>query len=410
VTNEYASRYQGLSHQELYNALQAGDPDQIDGQTAGWRTVESTTRQLADDLSKDLEKLDPDWGGPAGEEYQRRLGLVSDFALRLSDDQSMVKRGLETLSSHLKTAKSKAESPEATNDNDKTISGAAQGAAAGGVVGGVPGAVAGAVIGGVYGHDQDEKEKEAAKSRMVQLVSTLAADYVTNAQAELQTPTVEPPDLPGGDTGSSSRASGVSVTAPRVASLTGRGSNPALGSDSPPRTTGLTGNGGDGGLSTIGSEDSGRLAAAGTTAAAAAGVIVARNVPLAGGLASAGMPAGMPAGGVLASGSLSGTSAVAGGGSAGPGGIRASATSLTSSSSTHGGLQSGAAQESAAGRGTAAGRGSVAAGRGGVIGGGPNAGDDEAEEYTSWLTEDEMDWGGNESLPPAVLGGQPGTV
>lgn len=410
MTNEYVSRYQGLSHQELYNALQAGDPNQIDGQAVGWRTVESTTRQLADDLSNDLAKLDPDWGGSAGEEYQRRVGLVGDFALRLSDDQSMVKRGLETLSSHLRTAKSKAESPETTDDNDKTLSGVAKGAVAGGVVGGVPGAVAGAVIGGAFGHDQDEKEKEAAKSRMVQLVATLAADYVTNAQADLLIPTIEPPDLPGGEADPSSRSKAISATDPRATSLAGSGGGSFLNSDTPPRTTGLTGGGGGGNLSTIGSEDSGGLAAAGTAAAAAAGVIVARNVPLAGGLASAGMSAGMPAGGVLASGSLSGTSAAAaGGGLAGSGGVRATATSLTSSNpATPGGLQGGAAQEAAAGRSALAGKGGVVGVRGGVAGGGTAAGEDEADEYTSWLTEDEMDWAGDDPLPPAVLGGQPG--
>ncbi|MEE3919422.1 hypothetical protein V2I01_17145 [Micromonospora sp. BRA006-A] len=83
-----------------------------------------------------------------------------------------IRQGLDMMSSELRAAQSKAESPEKTDDNDKLLSGAGKGF----LIGGAPGAV----IGGIVGHQQDKAEQEKAHQRMVQVVAKLSPRATTS--------------------------------------------------------------------------------------------------------------------------------------------------------------------------------------------------------------------------------------
>ena len=65
--SEYTGRYAGMSHRALYEAVRAGDPAQVDGLAAQWRSIGETTRRLADELTRDLGALARGWQGAAGE-------------------------------------------------------------------------------------------------------------------------------------------------------------------------------------------------------------------------------------------------------------------------------------------------------------------------------------------------------
>ena len=45
--------------------------------------------------------------------------------------------------------------------------------------------------------------------------------------------------------------------------------------------------------------------------------------------------------------------------------------------------------------------------RGNPVGRSKDSEDEDGDEYTTWLTEDKMDWGGGAEAPPPVLGARP---
>src|SRR5690242_1562846 len=102
MTNEYTAHYAGKSHRELYDQLMAGDPEQIETVATDWHTAETTARHIASEIEKDLRNLD--WKGDAGTEYRSRLGMVKTFSGNLAEDQSTVKKTLNTIAGALRTA------------------------------------------------------------------------------------------------------------------------------------------------------------------------------------------------------------------------------------------------------------------------------------------------------------------
>ena len=99
----------------------------------------------------------------------------------------------------MQEAQREAESPDATDDSDKTWKGAAVGAPLG---------PAGMLVGGFFGHQKDEEEKEKAHNRMVQLVAGLGpgvdsavehADPLALDVPAPETEVVQHPPQPRGD-------------------------------------------------------------------------------------------------------------------------------------------------------------------------------------------------------------------
>ncbi|MFR9775852.1 WXG100 family type VII secretion target [Micromonospora sp. MS34] len=407
--SEYTQRYEHVSHKELYQGVTAGDPKQIDGLSAQWSSLKDTLEGLGRDLTKDLDALAKTWTGDAAREFHQRLNLVVDYSGNLAEGMAGIKQALGMMATELRTAQSKAESPEETDDNDKLVDGAVKGFLMGGA--------AGAVIGGFVGHQQDEAEQEKAHQRMVQVVANLAEGYDFSAYGRIVVP--EEPDnrLPGHtDTSGPTLGSGPSVGTPSAGPASGTfgqttgatattsgvhhvgpTSGPA-GADAGAPGTGHPGTGGSVGVTDpAGTSLAGAAPLTGTgpmTGLTSTGIAGATStVPTGGG---GGGLFGMPG---VGTGSLAGST---GGVTGRPGGLASRSAAGTGRLAGGRGAVVDAEGRSSGGKG--AGARSAMPGRNGVLGRNGRPDEDESDEHLTWLTEDEMVWGDGRSAPPSVLG------
>ncbi|WP_238006611.1 hypothetical protein KZZ52_46905 [Dactylosporangium sp. AC04546] len=386
--NEYTPHYQGKSHQQLWNELMAGDPDQVDLVSDDWSKLESDARHLAGEITKDLAKLD--WKGDAGHEYQYRLGLVSGYSTKLADDHATVRSALDGMSTALRSAQKTADNPEETDDNDSMVGGI--------LIGGATGGLPGAVVGGFLGHERDEQQKKEAQARMVQLMSDLAADYGVN-ETGVNIPTTPPTELPGDEVGAESDPKkGPGGSVPRSVSGTndpGTGQTHDTGTFVPVRTAPTTGTG----------DDQPGTQLLGTDGAVIGAGVVAAGGALAGQLVSLTGPGGAGVGPTTALAGGAPTGLLGGpGGGARPG----SETSLQSNAGRPGAAGSGAERGPMGARGGRDGLfgNNGQRGAGGPMGRNGTGEDDDEERYDTWLTEDDMVWSDDEDAPPPVLGGR----
>ncbi|MET7820607.1 WXG100 family type VII secretion target [Micromonospora zamorensis] len=423
--SDYTHRYQGSSHQQLYDGVMAGQPEQIEGVAAQWAELKGILDGLSRELSGDLEKLGNTWTGSAGREFHRRLSLIVAHSDALSDGMSGVKQGLTMMADHLRTARKQAESPEETDDNDKALSGAAKGA----ITFGLPGAV----VMGLAGHQQDKEEQEKAHQRMVNLVAKLADGYEISAYDRVVDPPLPDPDTP--DTVSKDPTSPRSV--PSIAAATAGPSSTGVTAHTgsativrPDRAAAppVTGGGsypeqgvpGTGGAPTVGSGTIGvgsDVDVRGTSLAGAdplvGGALVAGG---AAGLAGLSGPTTVTAGAGTGPGLLYGAQ----GGAPAGGVLRTAALASSGSTPTTSARPTGAAtpadSRSASGIGrsidgqrggragaTGSGRGAGGSGSG-VLGGRGRPQEDDSDERLTWLTEDEMVWRDGDNAAPPVLG------
>ncbi|RKN41151.1 WXG100 family type VII secretion target [Micromonospora endolithica] len=464
--SDYVPKYQPVSHQALYDGVMAGEPGQIDGVAADWSALKGVVEDLGRQLNADLAKLANTWTGEAGREFQGRMAHIVAYTESLGSGMAYVGRGLTMMADDLRQARARAESPEATDDNDQMWSGAGKGAIFG---------LGGAVVGGFLGHQQDKAEQEKAHQRMVKVVADLAAGYDLSAYDHLLPPPPPDPETPGGvgrtastplsgpgadtptgapaSSGGTPRTGGLTVAAPdRPADGPGgsTGTNTGIG----PAAPGTGGSGGSGtgaaGPAPVGGVNTGTsLAGAdplvggallGGVAAGALGLGqpgTATTVPAGTGAGlSFGPPVGTPAGGVVRGSALAGST----GGTPGPATRPATGAAPVDSRSATGvgrGLDGrrldGAGRDAATARQGMAGNrltagdrtatggasgGPAAGGNRGVPGGGPGsrpgvlgagrgvpAGDEQTGSHLTWLTEDDIVWRGDEQAAPPVLGG-----
>ncbi|MEV4489148.1 WXG100 family type VII secretion target [Micromonospora coxensis] len=419
--SEYTQRYQHVSHRELYDAVRAGDPQQVEGLASEWSSLRDTLDGLARDLDADLEKLAPTWTGDAAREFQDRLSLVVRYSTELAEGAADVRQGLNLMAGQLRTAQQKAESPEATDDHDKAIDGATKGALLG---------VPGMIVGGIMGHQQDKAEQEKAHQRMVEVVADLAAGYEVARYGRIVDPPPPPTRLPGDtDRGGVPAQRGPAVNSPASAPTTGSfgpGGNATATtaggvSQGPGTGSGGTGTGGTG---TVGSTTGGpgvidagtgtSLAGAGPTAGGVGGGsgLAGASPTTTGGPGTGSGPmlgaAGLVAGGVLGTGAL----ASSGGRAAATTPSRPGAPTGMENRSAAGTGRLASGQVGAGGNGGRQGAGAAhraattgGAGRNGVIGGRGQHAEDDTDERMTWLTEDEMVWGDGGTTAPPVLGG-----
>ncbi len=388
--SEYTQRYQHVSHKELYQGVISGDPKQIDGLSAQWSSLRDTLEGLGRDLTTDLDALAKTWTGDAAREFHQRLNLVVGYSGNLAEGMAGIRQALDMMATDLRTAQSKAESPEETDDNDKLIDGAVKGFLTGGA--------AGAVIGGFVGHKQDEAEQEKAHQRMVQVVANLAEGYDFSAYGRIVVP--EEPDnrLPGdADKTGPTLGNGPSVGTPSAGPTSGAfGHTPgATATTSGIHHTGPTT--GTGSPGTIGVTDPAGTSLAGAAPLTSIGPMTGLSsapstVPTSGGNSFLGLPG-------VGTGSLAGST----GGMAGrPGGLENRSAAGTGRLAGGRGAVVDAEGRSTGGKGTGA--RSAMPGRNGVLGRHGQHDEDESDEHLTWLTEDEMVWGDGKSAPPSVLG------
>ncbi|MDG4807465.1 WXG100 family type VII secretion target [Micromonospora sp. WMMD1120] len=417
--SEYTQRYQGNSHQELYDALMAGKPEQIEGVAAQWAELKGILDGLSRELNGDLEKLANTWTGSAGREFHRRLGFIVAHSDALGEGMAGIKQGLTMMADHLRSAHKQAESPEETDDNDQLIGGAIKGAATFGLTG--------AIVGGIAGHQQDKAEQEKAHQRMVNLVADLANSYQISAYDRVVDPPPPDPDTPNGVSKDPTTPQGVSGIAtvsagPHASDSTVRGGD-ATGAtpdrvDRPPVTGDTTIPGHDGvdggpgaviGPGGVGSASGTSLAGAdplvggALVGGGAAGLLGLSGSPTVATSVNTGpsllyaAPGGAPAGGVLRSGALAGS-----GGTPPPAARPTGAPAPAESRPVNGIGRSFDGQRGGGGN-ARPGSGS-ASGRPGVLGGHGRPQDDDSDDRLTWLTEDEMVWRDGDQAAPPVLG------
>ncbi|WP_433128791.1 WXG100 family type VII secretion target [Micromonospora sp. CA-240977] len=422
--SEYTERYQGSSHQQLYDGVMAGKPEQIEGVATQWAELKGVLDGLGRELSGDLEKLGNTWTGSAGREFHRRLSLIVAHSDALGEGMAGIKQGLTMMADHLRTAHKEAESPEETDDNDKAISGTIKGAATFGLPG--------AMVMGFVGHQQDKQEQEKAHQRMVNLVAELASSYEISAYDRVVDPPLPDPDTPNRINTDPTTPQSVSAVAKasagpgstNVNAHTGDATVSKLERAAPPPVVG------DGSVSDRGGSGTG-----GTPAVAAGplgsggdsdqrGTVLAGADPLVGGAlltggaaglaglagsapvtaaASAGpgllyaAPGGSPAGGVLR------TAALAGSGSTPTPSARPAGGGTPAEGRSASGIGRGVDGQRGGGRAAAGGAGSGRNGAG-LLGGRGRPEDDDSDERLTWLTEDEMVWHDGGHAAPPVLG------
>ncbi|MEU4474436.1 hypothetical protein [Micromonospora sp. NPDC023888] len=424
--SEYTARYQGSSHQQLYDGVMAGKPEQIEGVAAQWAELKGILDGLGRELSGDLEKLGNTWTGSAGREFHRRLSLIVAHSDALGEGMAGIKQGLTMMADHLRTAHKEAESPEETDDNDKAISGTIKGAATFGLPG--------AMVMGFVGHQQDKQEQEKAHQRMVNLVAELASSYEISAYDRVVDPPLPDPDTPNRINTDPTTPQSVGAVAKAsagpgstgVTAHTGDATVTRLDRAAPPPVVGDgsgsdRGGSGTGGTPAVvagplgagsGSDQPGTVLAGadplvggalltGGTAAGLAGL--SGSAPVTAASTGPGLlyaaPGGAPAGGVLRTASLAGSSSTP----------TPSARPTGGTTPAEGRSASGLGRAVDGQRGGSGGRaatGGVGSGRNGagVLGGRGRPEDDDSDERLTWLTEDEMVWHDGGHAAPPVLG------
>ena len=385
MADEFVDRYRSLSHEVLYARLQAGDPETIANAAAKWQSASTSIGQIRDGLSTDLAALVNGWSGSSSEEYQRRLGLVADYATTLSESQASVKDILGIWSTTLAEAQAKAEAPE-TVENE----------AGEAYTDGVSSFFAvSPALGDQLGHQQADEVIEAAHERMVQLVVDLAVEYESGA-GRFPTAAEPDPDMPGADVPLSGAYIARFNSADDSASsaIYTAGSSTGSSSGSSTTTVSYSGDGSGTAVSNVG-----YTTGDGTTLTTLAGVDGDGVVTLAttGAVGAGGVimsQASLSTTGITGTGSGLGLSLASTANTVPAGGLLASAKPTTSKAITPT-ISEGAPTQSTTTRTTGTNPTTNAT----------NNNDDEDDEYTTWLTEDNMVWGDDDQdVPPAVLG------
>ncbi len=429
------ARYAGMSHAELYQQLTAGNPGEVQKIVDAWKSAEEQADTLAASLDRDLRGLVAGWQSTGGTEFHSRVGLVGTFSRGLAHDFSQTRRGLAAMGTALAEAQAKAEHPDETDDHDKTLSGMATGAAVGSRFGPV-GTVGGVVVGGIFGHNQDEEEKRKAQERMAALVASVATAYEDASYREWVAVGNPPPGLPEDAIRSQS---GLGQAAQVGAPAAGPGPGGVFADRTTtmdPTVQATTGPGaGDGSIAPGDAGDGSSLAGVsgfGLTglggAGAGGGGVAAAAAGGAAGAAGSGLTAGGAAGGLIGGAAASaaavgatnqaksgaGLSRAAGstGGRSGGSGARAANGMGSGRRSGRTGAASAAGPGGQRGASAATGRPATSAAASGARPaaarpGGARPADGEPDEHTTWLTEDNLIWRGDDGeVPPPVLGAQ----
>src|SRR5262244_2004690 len=107
----YLSRYQGRSHQDLYNLLHAGQDGQVLGLSSRWSRMRESAQDLTSTLQQDLSKLTSSWTGEASLEFHRRVTSIVQFTSWVADEFDQIANATSIMGTQLEDAKHRAEPP-----------------------------------------------------------------------------------------------------------------------------------------------------------------------------------------------------------------------------------------------------------------------------------------------------------
>ncbi|MGA8115275.1 MAG: hypothetical protein WCA46_16550, partial [Actinocatenispora sp.] len=184
--DDLVGKYDQYSHEQLYHWLKAGDPDQIDGLAGGWKEIVGGCHDLSVNLGRELRNLDAEWTSASGDEFQRRVGLISTFADGLANDIGTFRVNLSGMGSSLRDAQQNNEDPGRTEGHHNVVASATEKIALG---------LPGMAIGAYLGYQKDGRQQDSARNRMVRVVAGLAGDYQDGVHGWVVPET--PPELPG---------------------------------------------------------------------------------------------------------------------------------------------------------------------------------------------------------------------
>ena len=153
--------------------LMRGSTDQVDSLVATWKTMETTIGALAASLRADLDRLLPGWDSPAGREFDRRVGLIAEYAQTLAEEFCRdPHRAVGDGRPRWPTRRSRPSTPTSRRPPPRPHGTARRGHAA------APARHRRRRRGRrQLGHEVDQAEKEKARDRMVPVVCALAAEY-----------------------------------------------------------------------------------------------------------------------------------------------------------------------------------------------------------------------------------------
>ena len=123
-----------LSHQQLFDAVHAGNEHEITVIANDFDVLQHETYDLAYSLAADLAKTQHVWTGAASEVYRERLGLITTYATELANRMVSTRDSLRTVSAAVARAKRDMPNPKDTDDHDKAARNGLIGAIAGPVI------------------------------------------------------------------------------------------------------------------------------------------------------------------------------------------------------------------------------------------------------------------------------------
>lgn len=167
--------YTRYTHQQLYDWLRSGDPEQVRGLHAGWLSMAHDADSVGRSLARDLGRLQ--WDGAAGDEYRSRMATIYGFAKTLGQGFEPISEAISVMAGDLGAARSAATPPAATTVADNL-------------------ATAVPALGVLPQVAQDKKAAQAGHAKMVELVTSLAEAYQTTSYGRIVPPANPPSTLP----------------------------------------------------------------------------------------------------------------------------------------------------------------------------------------------------------------------
>jgi hypothetical protein len=168
VASGTGHRWQGYSHQELYDQLHSGPGSSAAGVTANrWSGLSGALADIQADISTGVARSGATWEGAAGDSARAALGPLGDWARQASDAADIMRMSTEDQADLL--AKARADMPKPVPVTAES-----------------PGGLQTALA-HLFGGQTDYEAQEAASNAAAQRAYQVMADYEANSDANTTT-------------------------------------------------------------------------------------------------------------------------------------------------------------------------------------------------------------------------------